>query len=220
MEVNKAILIKAQRWVRNPYSFLTECCYTKDEVAVNRPDLAVVRLIPKMPYIRTICEKWEQEPRLVLPKSRRMLVSWICTALEEWLCNFTENVVVYVIALEQTGADAFLARHQFIHEHLPPECPRSRINIRRGKAGDPTIIEYLDTRSQIEALSSKPDDIRGEGATLIRCEEMAFWQWAEASWKALLPTIQGGGRIVVVSSAEAGSHMRKVVYDELGQAVL
>lgn len=206
-------------WKKYPYRFLTEACYTKDEVAVNRPDLEVTRLIPTKDYIKELVDAWQFETLLCVVKSRRMVVSWVVCALELWLCTFTLGAAVYVISLDQTSSDKFLARHLFMYERLPAWMPRPQLKVWRGKEGDPTKIEFLETGSRIEALSQEPDKIRGEGATLVRCEEMAFWPWPDRSWKAILPTIQGGGRIVIVSSAQDGSFFKGLVYDNLSKAV-
>lgn len=53
-----------------------------------------------------------------------------------------------------------------------------------------------------------------EVATLIHCEEFAHSQWQEEAWTAMRPVVQGGGKIVVVSTPLAGSFFRDLVFDE------
>jgi len=59
-------------YIKNPYDFATECCYTQDEVDMRNP----VKLLPKKPHIRELVHAWETTKRLVVVKSRRMQVTW------------------------------------------------------------------------------------------------------------------------------------------------
>ena len=59
--------------------------------------------------------------------------------------------------------------------------------------------------SRINAVPSGPDQIPGAGATLIHAEEVAFWPAAKASIARMRPTVQGGGHLVLVTTAQAGT---------------
>jgi hypothetical protein len=213
----EAIAVAEQ--IVNPFKYLTECCYTRDEVAVGRPDLAVVRLLPPLPHIEWFCKVWISRKLIVTCKSRRMQFSWSACALEDWLCNFSEQAHVAVVAQDQVASEKFLGRHVFIHEKLPPILRRP-LKIWKGNQGDPKKIEYLDTGSTIEAFSSEPEKFRGEGLTLVRMEEVQSWDEghpnrSERAWRAIRPVTQGGGRIVIIGTPLAGSWYERVVKDQL-----
>ena len=55
-----------------------------------------------------------------------------------------------------------------------------------------------------------PDQLRQYTASYVYLTEMAFWEWAEETYAALLPTIQGGGKIVMDSSAGPGFFERLI----------
>lgn len=209
----EADVLNAGRWSTIPYTFLTECVYTKDEVKAGADSSEVVRLLPKKRHIEIFVQLWQTRHLLATAKSRRMQFSWTACGLESWLCNFTVEAHVAVIAQGQTESEKFLSRHEWIQTHLPPKCPRSDIRIWRGKEGNPNKILFTDTGSTIEAMSSDPESIRGEGKTLIRCEELQSWQWPEQAWAAIIPVVQGGGRIVVIGTPKANTFYQRLVMD-------
>ena len=138
------------------------------------------------------------------------------------------GVRVGVIAQKQATAEKFLARHVFIHDHLPeillPGGGKSRIRARKGIQGDPKKIEYLDTNSTIEAFPSDPEAIRSEGMTLLRLEEVQSWDEGspnrtEKSWRAILPVIQGGGRVIAIGTPLAGTWYERLIKDQFEVAV-
>lgn len=221
MKFNPAVLaskedqLMAASWMKFPYYFLIDCCYTKDEVKAGGDSQDVVRLIPPLPHVETFCYLWQTSRLLTIVKSRRMICSWIACALELWLAIFTLEAHVAVIAQDQTGSEKFLARHVWLYNHLPELCPRPDMKIWSGVSGDPRRILFPETGSTIEAFPGSPDKIRGEGKTLIRCEEIAFWDKAEESWTAIMPVVQGGGRVVVISTPLANSWYSRLVQDTM-----
>lgn len=209
-------LDNCRRWLADPYAFLTEGCYTKDEVAAGTIGKDVVRLIPKKEYLAYVVRKWGEEDRLALPKSRRMLMTWVLTALELRLCLYFP-VTIHIYAQKQTAADGFVARHKFIYEHLPASLPKPQMKEWKGVEGDPSKLLFVQTGAEIEAFPGNPDAVRGEGCSVARLEEFAFWQWPEHSWKAILPTVMGGGKLVVVSTPLANTLFKSLVFDEMGR---
>jgi len=63
------------------------------------------------------------------------------------------------------------------------------------------------------AVGQGADQMRSYTASYVMLDEVAFWEQAEASWGALKPTIQGGGKICLISSANPGFFQRIVEGD-------
>lgn len=201
------------KWARRPDLFVFEACRTYDEVdpgVESKP-------IPRKGGLLQLVQDWVEFPKIAVPKSRRMVVTWTILALDLWVALHVRNSQVYVASKNQTDSDKLLKRVLFMYDHLPP-IPKPYVKILRGKGGDPTKIDFPEINSKIEALSEDPDKMRQEGATLLHIEEFPFWQWPEESYKAMLPTVLGGGRMVIVSSAQDASLFKKIVFDELDKA--
>jgi hypothetical protein len=63
------------------YRFLTECCWTVDEAAGGE-----FALFPNDEYVRELCDILMVEPLTLLEKTRRVRATWLCSALEVWVC--------------------------------------------------------------------------------------------------------------------------------------
>ena len=82
----------ARSWARgqaipslsDPYDFIFSCCHTVDE-AEQDPALKI-KLIPDLPHVRLHIDRRlvQRLHPLLQPKSRRMIVTWLCTAEEVW----------------------------------------------------------------------------------------------------------------------------------------
>jgi phage FluMu gp28-like protein len=200
----------------SPFIFIRDWARTFDEVEAAKEGGQLVRSFPQQPYIKLYIEEWQERSILLVPKSRRMLATWTFCALDYWLAAFRRGATIFVASTMRNKSDALLARCKFIHDHLPepPTFPKPRMEWKNGQMGDPTRLIFPDTGSVIMAVSEDPDELRQSGATLVHCEEFAFWQWQEKAWTAIRPVVQGGGKIVVVSTPLAGTFFRDLVMDE------
>lgn len=202
-------------YVKCRWPFITDLCWTYDEVDPDNP----VKLIPPLEYLRQMLLAWEQVSLLAITKSRRMIVTWTLLALDLHTALTVPYSSVFVASDDQVKSDKLLNRVEFMFNHLSNKFYKPKPIIHHGQGGDPTKIEFPALGSKIEALSQNPDKLRQEGATLLHFEEVTAWQWPEEAWKAARPTVQGGGKVVMVSSARAGTFFKKVVFDELGLPV-
>ena len=94
-------------WAGHPFAFLTQCCFTRDEVDKDR-----VKLIPPKPHIRQLVYEWEHYRLLAIPKSRRMIVTWTLIALDLWLAMFRRYSRINIISSDQTKSDSLVGRRQ------------------------------------------------------------------------------------------------------------
>jgi hypothetical protein len=70
--------------------------------------------------------------------------------------------------------------------------------------------------STMRALVGTPKAARSETAGLVIWDEAAFQRWAEDIWQGMLPTIEGGGRLWVVSTGN-GLHGDGELFAEMWQ---
>lgn len=133
----------------------------------------------------------------IILKARQLGISWLCCAYALWLCVFQAGRRVLLFSRGQREADELLRRVIAMFGRLP-EWMRDHAPYER----DPnaTSAEWRNG-STVESLPATQNAGRSLTASLVIADEFAFMQWAEQLYTALKPTIDGGGQLIVVSTA-------------------
>ncbi|MBP2638224.1 MAG: hypothetical protein H6Q72_4131 [Firmicutes bacterium] len=187
-------------WSNSPWRWILDCCLTVDEA-----DNGLVKRYPDKDYLRYTCEVWERENILAIPKTRRMMLTWIMLGLHLWAAVFRPNSAVFVQSKKADDSDFLISdkRMKFIYDHLPegypwPECKRKQYEL------------AFNNGSYVKAIGQGADQLRQYTASYAMLDEFAFWESAEETWGALKPIIQGGGKVTLISSAGPGFFQRIV----------
>jgi hypothetical protein len=180
----------------DPWAFVRDCVFTRDEAT------GQVRRYPNRAYAELLVRRWQEHPLLAVPKSRRMVISWLMVALNYWLARFHPLSKIAFMArkfgkTETEGSAELVRRARFIHEHLPPTFPPCDVEYQIG-------LLRFPNGSEIVALGEGEEQARQHTFSSVLADELAFWEKGLESWIALRPTIEGGGRITAVSSAAPG----------------
>lgn len=188
-------------WKYDPWQWIKDCCWTMDEA-----DEGKVKKFPDKEYLSHICEVWMIENILAIPKTRRMMLSWLMIALHLWAAMFRPNSAVFVQSKKQEDSDFLIAdkRMMFIYYHLPVWVRLQVVATYKSCNID------FSNGSYVKAIGQGADQLRGYTASYIMCDEIAFWEQCENTWGALKPTIQGGGRVALISSAGPGFYQRLI----------
>jgi phage FluMu gp28-like protein len=197
-----------ERWKTDIWGFIHEACLTIDEA-----DSGKVKAFPDLDYLRIICEVWEREKLLAIPKSRRMMLTWITLALHLHLAMFTPNSAIFIQSKKYLDSDYLLGdnRFLFMYRNLPqwffqfggPKLTQRTQGLLRFSNG-----------TMIKGIGQGPDQLRQYTATAIMIDEIAFMEQAESTWTAVRPVLQGGGRATLISSVAPGFFQR-IVYGQL-----
>lgn len=153
---------------------------------------------PEREYLLEIIGEWENNPLFAIEKSRKMLITWLMVACHLWIAKFQEGRLVFFQSRKEEDADATLNRAKFIYDY-EPFWLKQYPDIRKY-----CHFEWPSRHSHIWAVPQGPDTIRQYTATAIFSDESAFQEQAEAAFIAAKPTIDGGGKITMVSSAYPG----------------
>jgi hypothetical protein len=124
--------------------------------------------------------------------------------------TFRRGAVFLVSSHEAKSAD-LVDRVAGILARLPEDrCPRPRLR----RTESPPLLQFLDTDSKILGIAEGAAALRQYTASAIMADELGTWTWPRASYSAMLPCIEGGGRLTIVSSAFPGT-WRELVTGEL-----
>lgn len=145
----------------------------------------------------------DHEVNIVL-KARRLGLSWLALHFAAWIMLFEpfgSGARIILICKNDDDAKKLLSRVKRIFQRLPfwlrPELDPD--NVRE--------LGVVATESTITALPATDRAARQETATLFILDEFAFPKDGAASgiWKAVLPTIEGGGRGIAISTGNGRS---------------
>jgi hypothetical protein len=224
------------RYREDAWAWITECVSTVDELDAGTPikpfPVAVCppcgvylghRARAQCPrcggrpapltYLETIARQWQRgtPPVLLVPKARRMKLTWLSVALHTWLAWRQAHANVFFVSSKEEKSADLVERAAGILARLPEAFCR-RPPLRRTDA--PPRLTFLETGSQILGVAEGADQLRQFTANAILADEFGTWQHPRGAYAAMLPCIEGGGRMTIVSSAFPGM-WRELVTGEL-----
>lgn len=212
---------KAREQVRNltryrtrPWEFLTECVFTLDQVDRQNP---VKHFPAHLDYLRLLTLLWLKHLLMGIPKSRRMTASWTFISLYLQDTIFNRGRFNGLISKKEDDAADLLSRAEFIYHHIPDwRLPNALLpKIKNGKMSkSPPVMEFPEIDSKLQGFPSGADQLRQFTLSGLLGDECAFWDDAEEFYSATKPTLDGGGRMTLISSRAPG-FFKKIVFDQI-----
>lgn len=202
-------------YAQNPWPFLRDCVYTLNQVS--KEDYAVQPFPSYLDYLKFLCDLWQKEDLLAIPKSRRMVCSWSFISLYTHNTIFNEGRFNAFVSKKEEDAGELVSRAEFIYHKIPDwRIPRALLpKIKNGRmTKDPYVLEFDEIHSLIRAFPQGAHQMRQFTVSGILGDECAFWEQAQQFYSASKPTIDGGGRCTLISSRSPG-FFKKIVYDKL-----
>lgn len=194
------------RYKLDPWAFLMECCFTLDQVDGESP----IKTLPNREYAKEYVNLWLRSPLMAVPKSRRMTMSWFTISLYLWDTIFNDGRFNAFVSKKEDDANELVERAKFIFEHIPEDkLPRELLPQPRVKF---CLLEFPEIQSKIQGFPQGADQLRQFTFSGIFGDECAFWEQAQAFYSASYPTIEGGGRMTLVSSPAPG-FFKKLAFD-------
>lgn len=144
----------------------------------------------------------EQEDRLLILKARQLGITWLVCAYALWLCLFRPNRLVLTFSIGQEEANEMMRRITAMYDRLPEDVKRAH-PIRKRNTEEFT----LENGSAIHALPSRKSAGSGYTASLIILDEFAKNENAAALYTAVKPTIDGGGKMIILSTANGAGNL-------------
>lgn len=166
-------------------------------------------------FQRKILRWLKQQENVLTLKSRRVGCSWIAAAYAAWLINFHKDVSVLFISRNGDAAKRILSKVKFVLKNL---AYHDDDDIRRATSADWLLgekyndnlqhfsIGYRNTRgdvsriSEVVSLNNTDDAGRGDDATFVVFDELAFYEHADETWSSAIKTLARGGHWMAVST--------------------
>ncbi len=192
----------------NPWLFIITCCFSLDQVAKGDS----IKLMPDKEYLELYCRAWEKYSKIAVPKSRRMTMSWIniCLYLHDTI--FNHGRLNAFVSKKEEDANELIKKAKFIYDHIPenilskeflPECEDKFC-----------VLDFPSIHSKLQGFPQGADQLRQFTFSGILGDECAFWESAQEFYSASLPTIDGGGRMTLISSPYPG-FFKRLCFDAL-----
>lgn len=134
---------------------------------------------------------------LILLKARQLGISWLCCSYALWLCLFHAGKVVLLFSKGETEANELTRRILALYTRLPDWLKE----ILPSLVKDNTQVLEWANGSRIQSFASSKGGGRSFTASLVIMDEAAFIMWADEIYTALKPTIDGGGQLIILSTA-------------------
>lgn len=198
-----AALVQQAEWEeceKDPWYFITTHCKTQDEHAATLGIETFRTIDPSKWYLELLVRIWMKHHKLLVPKSRQIMISWIGVLLILYWCLFHEGQLWVIQSKKEEDADALCKRMFGVWERLPAWMrKRAPATLNKCKIHFPTL------QNDVLGIPEGGDQIRSRTPSGILSDESAFQpQFAEA-FAASQPAVHGGGRFMGVSSAKAGA---------------
>lgn len=160
------------------------------------PDQPARADLPPILSQRGALARMVAERLLVILKARQLGISWLCCAYALWICIFKPGSLVLLFSMGAREAYELARRIKVMYERLPQwvrdQCPLEQQSLHK---------LVWKNGSTIRSLAATKSAGRSFTATLVLMDEAAFMANGEELYNALKPTIDGGGQLFVVSTA-------------------
>lgn len=195
--------------IRNdPWEFLTKCVKTQDQVDKDNP----IKPFPAhFTYLKYYVRLWQKQRKIAVPKSRRMFMSWCNIGLHIWDTMWHEGRATAFVCKKEDDSDELVRRAKFILENLTDVLPKELIPRWEYKF---CKITFPELNSFIQGFPQGADQLRQFTFSAILGDEISFWPDAQLFYSAAYPTLEGGGKITLVSSPGPG-FFKSLVFDQL-----
>jgi len=145
---------------------------------------------------RAALARMEQERLIVFLKARQLGISWLVCGFALWLATTHLGAPILAYSQGQLEANELIRRTSLLyHEHQDRPLLPALVRDNTG------LLEW-DNGSRMLSLAATRRAGRSFTAALAILDEWAFMQWGRETLAAVKPTIDAGGKLFIISSAD------------------
>lgn len=146
---------------------------------------------------RAVLQTMERDRLIVFLKARQLGISWLACVFALRLCTLWPGQPVLALSRTELDADQLIHRISVMHHHH-----QDRASVLPHLVKDNTADLEWDNGSTVVSLPATKDAGRGFTGSLVILDEWAFMRWPVATLNAVKPTIDAGGKLFIISSAD------------------
>lgn len=168
-------------------------------------------------YVKELLQILKNERFVIIPKSRRMFVTWTICAYLVHDTRYNPDSANFILSeTEQKAAFSIDKRCYHIEQNLRHEEFRKEVVSLRTKTGLIGRMTYPHNGSYLWGLASTGDALRAYTATKVFVDEIEFIEQAPAVTRALVPLIEGGAQAIFASSSNGPTGIISEYCREIG----
>lgn len=197
----------------NSIEYFAQYVRTKDEHGDGSTSIKHFPARSEKPYLWEFLDACVEEDLVAVEKSRQLMLTWGACLFCLWYAKFRPNQLVLVQSKKEEDAANLVynkepphGRISFMEYNLPPE-----MQTMDWKKGTSYSQLAFANGSRIWGIPEGGDKVRSYTASVWFSDEFAFQPEAEDAWKAARPTVSGGGKVILISTARAGAFMQKLI---------
>jgi hypothetical protein len=137
------------------------------------------------------------ERLVIILKARQLGISWAVCAYALWLSVLFPGKQILLFSLGEDEASELLRRVQVLYERLPEELKEALPALEKDNTG----LLVWSNGSRIRSMPATQRAGRSLTASVVIMDEAAHMMWADKLYTAAKPTMDGGGQLIIVSTA-------------------
>lgn len=149
------------------------------------------------PAQRDVVATLTQQRMVIILKARQLGISWICCAYVLWRALFQAGQNVLLFSQGETEAVEMLRRVVAMYERLPDDFKAVLPALTKSNT---TLVEFANG-SRVRSMPATPRAGRSLTASVVVMDEAAHMMWGENLYTAAKPTMDGGGQLIMLSTA-------------------
>ena len=203
------IIANMQRTMEHPWSAVEDgYVFTLDPKNLREP----IRRLPNHPWLRTVANIWMKENLLAIVKSRQMITTWTMDWCHLWLAMFHPGAAVFIQSDVEVKSDEQIQRCEFIYRNIP----QGELVLPKLKNGRATwcYMGFPGLQAYMRGIAQGANQLRQLAASAVLMDEAGFWEKGRESFAATKPTVEGGGKVTIMCSANPG-WFRDICMDEV-----
>lgn len=198
------------KYRNDPWLFAIDCCFTKDQTNKKTP----IALLPQWDYLKAYSRIRQRESKMLVPKSRRMTMSWFTISQYLHEAIFFPVRDLAFVSKKEDDAGELVKRAEFMFDNIPEHRIPRKLLPKKETRAKPQALIFPELQSKIQGFPMGADQLRQFTFSGILGDECAFWEEALKFYSSAIPTLEGGGRMDLISSRSPGFFQR-LVYDQL-----